>query len=229
MKLTREGIALIKRFEGFRANAYRDAVGVWTIGYGHTAMAGPPDVRPGMTIDRAEGSAILARDLEMFAAGVRKDLTRLIGDRQFSALVSFAYNVGLGNFRKSSVLAAVNAGQFEAVPRRLQLWVKAGGRTLPGLVKRRAAEAALFAGEDRSMPAGPVDPIEGKRPMRSTTNLAAVLAALAGALSTVAASLKETADAMGGPLVPVLLLIAMVAATVWIIRERRRKSREEGV
>jgi lysozyme len=229
MKLTREGIALIKRFEGFRGRAYRDAVGVWTIGYGHTSMAGPPEVKPGMAIDRAEAAAILDRDVAMFAEGVRRLIARPLSDPQFSALVSFAYNVGLGNFRKSSVLAAVNAGSPDAVARRLQLWVKAGGRTLPGLVKRRAAEAALFAGDDRGEPAGPVEPAQGKSPMRSTTNLAAVLSALAGVLSTVAASFKDTANAMGGPAVPVLLLAAMAAATLWIIRERRRKAREEGV
>jgi lysozyme len=229
MRLTREGVALVKRFEGFRGTAYRDAVGVWTIGYGHTAMAGAPDVKPGMTIDRAEATKILERDLEMFAEGVRERLRRRISEAQFSALVSFAYNVGLGNLRKSSVLAAVNDGAFDAVPRRLQLWVKAGGRTLPGLVKRRAAEAALFAGKDRGEPAGPVEPCEGKKATRSTTNLAAILSALAGVLSTVAASLKDTAQAMGGPAVPVLLLLAMAGATFWIIRERRRKAREEGV
>lgn len=229
MRLTREGVALVKRFEGFRGEAYRDAVGVWTIGYGHTAMAGPPEVKPGLKIDRAQAAEILARDLEMFAEGVRRLLARSIGEQQFSALVSFAYNVGLGNFRKSSVLAAVNAGTLDAVPRRLQLWIKAGGRTLPGLVKRRAAESALFAGEDRGEGSGPVEPVEGKKATRSTTNLAAILSALAGTLSTIAASLKDTAQAMGGPAVPVILLLAMAAATFWIIRERRRKSREEGV
>jgi lysozyme len=229
MRLTREGVALIKRYEGFRGEAYRDAVGVWTIGYGHTAMAGPPEVKPGMTIDRAEAAAILDRDVEMFAQGVAKLIARPVTEQQFSALVSFAYNVGLGNFRKSSVLSAVNAGELDVVPRRFQLWVKAGGRTLPGLVKRRAAEAALFAGEDTGETAGPVEPQEGKSPMRSTTNLAAVLSALAGVLSTIAAGLKDTAQAMGGPAVPVLLLVAMGVATLWIIRERRRKAREEGV
>jgi lysozyme len=228
MKITREGLALIKRFEGYRGEAYRDAVGVWTIGYGHTSMAGPPEVRPGMRIDRAEADEILARDVEAFAQGVRDLIARPVNASQFSALVSFAYNVGLGNFRKSSVLAAVNRGDHDAVARRLQLWVKAGGRTLAGLVKRRAAEAALFAGKDRGEPPGPVEPREGKSPMRSTTNLAAVLSALAGILSTIAASLKDAAVA-GGPLIPVLLLVAMVGATVWIIRERRRKALDEGV
>lgn len=144
MRMTDEGLALIRQFEGFRGSAYRDAVGVWTIGYGHTAMAGPPDVFPGLCISHDEAVGILARDVEVFARGVSAALHVAVTDGQFSALVSFAYNVGLGNFRKSSVLRAVNAGDLAAVPRRLNLWVKAGGRTLPGLVRRRAAEGALF-------------------------------------------------------------------------------------
>jgi lysozyme len=146
MRMTEEGLALIRRSEGFRGQAYRDAVGVWTIGYGHTSLAGPPAVGPGLRITEAEGNAILARDVERFAAGVRAAVQVPLSDAQFAALVSFAFNVGLGAFRNSSVLKAVNAGDFAAVPERLALWVKAGGRTLPGLVKRRAAEGALFAG-----------------------------------------------------------------------------------
>jgi hypothetical protein len=77
--------------------------------------------------------------------GVRQALTREVSAEQFSALVSFAFNVGIGAFRRSSVLKAVNAGDFTAVPERLKLWVKADGRRLEGLVRRRAAEAELFA------------------------------------------------------------------------------------
>jgi lysozyme len=144
MRLTEEGLALIRRFEGFRETAYRCPAGVWTIGYGHTAQAGPPKVAAGMKISEAEARRILAADAERFADEVRKALTRELSDAQFSALVSFAFNVGGGAFRSSSVLAAVNAGRLADVPERLRLWVKAGGRVLPGLVRRREAEAALF-------------------------------------------------------------------------------------
>lgn len=145
MMMTEEGLALIRRLEGFRSEAYRDAVGVWTIGYGHTSMAGPPAVTAGLRITAEEGAAILARDVEAVAQGVRKAVTVELSDNQFSALVSFAYNVGLGAFRASSVLKTVNAGAFADVPARLALWVKAGGKTLPGLVRRRALEGELFA------------------------------------------------------------------------------------
>jgi GH24 family phage-related lysozyme (muramidase) len=104
MRVSEEGLALIRHFEGFRGQAYRDAVGVWTIGFGHTAMAGPPAVTPGLRISREEANAILARDVEKFAGGVRDAVKVPLSDAQFSALVSFAYNVGLGAFRSSSVL-----------------------------------------------------------------------------------------------------------------------------
>jgi lysozyme len=152
MRMTDEGLALIRESEGFRAKAYRDPVGVWTIGFGHTSAAGPPQVFEGLTITPEQGRKILARDVEMFALGVAKALRAPVTDNEFSALVSFAYNVGLGAFQRSSVLRAVNAGDREAVPRRLQLWVKAGGRVFPGLVKRRAAEAALFMKGREALP-----------------------------------------------------------------------------
>lgn len=147
MEVNEEGLALIKRFEGLRTTAYRCPAGVWTIGYGHTSMAGPPAVTSGMTIGEADAGAILQRDVDAFAREVEASLRVRLSGNQFAALVSFSYNVGIGNFKKSSVLAAINAGDFAAVPRRLRLWVKAGGRRLPGLVKRRAAESELFAKE----------------------------------------------------------------------------------
>lgn len=182
MRVTEEGLALIRQSEGFRAKAYRDPVGIWTIGFGHTSAAGPPQVFEGLAITPEQGRKILARDVEMFALGVAKALRAPVTGNEFSALVSFAYNVGLGAFQRSSVLQAVNAGDREAVPRRLQLWVKAGGKVLPGLVKRRAAEAALF-----------MKGREGATP-RKAANIWAALVSL------------------------------IIAAALWIIRLRRKKS-----
>jgi lysozyme len=233
MQMMSEGLELIKRFEGFRAAAYRDSAGVWTIGYGHTSMAGEPAVRPGMRLSRAEAAAILTRDVESFAQGVRQAVTIELSDAQFSALVSFAYNVGLANFRSSSVLKAVNASDFDQVPRRLSLWVKAGGRVLPGLVKRRTAEAELFASAAAAgmpqLPGEPVTQVKGKPPHLSTTNWAAVASALAGIMTSIAAAFRDIADAMGGPALALGAIAIIVLASLWIIRERHRKSAEEGV
>lgn len=228
MKMTPEGLALIRQYEGFRGTAYRCPAGVWTIGYGHTSQAGPPSVMPGMTMSEGRAREVLAEDVRMFASGVRASLKRPVSDAQFSALVSFAFNVGLGAFRSSSVLRAVNAGDMAAVPRRLQLWVKGGGKVLPGLVRRRAAEAAMFAGgSDGKVPPGPAprpDPVAGKPLSRSTTVLAAIMAALSTVLS-------GPASAMGGAggSGALVSMSAGIAAAVWIIFERWKKSREDGI
>ena len=146
-KVNQATIDLIKEFEGFRANAYRDAVGVWTIGYGHTSRAGDPKVKPGMRITRAEGERILKKDVAKFAADVERvlgDDADKLNDNQFGAIVSFAYNVGIGNLKRSSVLKAIRRGDLDAVPAKLKLWNKAGGKVLKGLVRRRKAEGELF-------------------------------------------------------------------------------------
>lgn len=224
MQMNAEGLALIRRFEGFRGTAYKCPAGVWTIGYGHTASAGPPAVAGGMTVSEADAERILAADVGTFADAVARMVTRDLTDNQFSALVSFAYNVGTGNLRSSSVLAAINAGDFAAVPRRLQLWVKAGGRTLPGLVSRRAAEAALFvqaesgAGEGRAA-ASAMAPDRGPPARRSTTIWAAMVSLLA--------SLAALGVAPGHAAVAPAALAG--AASLWVIRERLRKSRDDGI
>jgi lysozyme len=230
MKMTKEGLALIRKFEGFRSTAYRCPAGIWTIGYGHTSMAGSPAVAGGMEISRAEAAAILAEDVARFAADVARLLVVRLADHQFSALVSFAYNVGIGNFRGSSVLKAVNCGDFAAVPRRLQLWTKAKGRQLPGLVRRRAAEAELFLGgaaitaDDRPEVSKPA----GKPIHHSTTALAALVSAIAGIASTVIAVTKEAVDAVGTPMG--LILFGIIAiSTLWIVRERWLKARDDGI
>lgn len=225
MNMTEEGLSLIREAEGFCANAYRDATGIWTIGYGHTSAAGDPHVSAGQVITRDEGEAIFRRDVEAVAASVRRAVTQAITDAQFSALVSFAYNVGLGNFRSSSVLKALNANELPEVPRRLQLWVKAGGKTLPGLVKRRAAEAALFATEAApavQQPARRPDRPTGKPALQSTTIWAAALAA-------VIALINETARWLGYGVLGLAAAACIGFAAWWIIRERLKKSRELGV
>ena len=145
----------------------------------------------------------------------------------FDALLLFAYNVGLGAFRSSSVLKAVNAGAFDTVPRRLQLWVKAQGRVLPGLVKRRAAEAALFMGDNSEHTAGAdlgvPDIVAGKPALKSTTVVSAVIGGLA---SLVSGGLGLWP---GAGLVGLVLAVVALAAALWIIRERLTKSREEGI
>jgi GH24 family phage-related lysozyme (muramidase) len=143
-QINAEGLALIKHFEGLRTTAYQDSVGVWTIGYGHTSMVGPPPVYPGMTITAAQAEAILQQDLEVFERGVSQALTITTRENQFSAMVSFAFNVGLNAYRGSTLLRKHNAGDFAGAAAEFPRWVYAGGEVLPGLVRRREAERTLY-------------------------------------------------------------------------------------
>jgi GH24 family phage-related lysozyme (muramidase) len=142
--INNDGLIIVKRCEGCELKAYQDSVGVWTIGYGHTSAAGDPQVFAGQTISEAQAEAILKKDLEMFENGVR-DLVKVpVNSDQFSALVSFSFNLGLGALGGSTLLKKLNAGDYQGAADEFPRWVKAGGQTLPGLVKRRNAERALF-------------------------------------------------------------------------------------
>jgi lysozyme len=138
-------IALVKEFEGLRLNAYQDAVGVWTIGYGTTGMAGV-GISPlaGMKISETDAEMYLRRGLEKFAADIRPAITAPINDNEFGAFLSLAYNIGPGAFRRSSALRKFNAGDKAGAANAILLWNKAGGKVLRGLVRRREAERALF-------------------------------------------------------------------------------------
>ncbi|ENN93786.1 lysozyme [Bartonella bovis] len=135
----------LKKWEGLRLNAYQDASGVWTIGYGHTGKAGKPDVIEGMTITHKKAETILLTDLQKYEAAVERAVDVNLSDEQFGALVSFCYNVGINAFQYSTLLKRLNKGDYEAVPAELQKWTRAGGKRLKGLVHRRAAEAGLWA------------------------------------------------------------------------------------
>lgn len=228
MKVNRAGLALIRKFEGLRRTAYRDAVGVWTIGYGHTSRAGPPRVVRGMKLSRQEAENLLAKDVEKFARKIRPMIKMPLNSNQFSALVSFAYNVGPSAFARSSVLRAINNTRFDQVPQKLSLWVKAGGSTLKELVRRRAAEAELFMSDqtaDARVPDRSPEPVPGKPAHKSITNLAAILSAIAGLVSAISAAVRETSSLY----VFVVLGLLIIASCLWIIRERWKKSTTEGV
>lgn len=130
---------LVKGFEGFCGKAYLDVVGVPTIGYGHTE-----NVRPDDTITQSEAEALLEKDLARFEDGVKKAVKVPLNENQLAALTSFAYNVGLGAFGTSTLLKHLNEGHYDLAADQLLRWTKAGGKELKGLVRRRAAERAVF-------------------------------------------------------------------------------------
>ncbi|HFO0262112.1 MULTISPECIES: lysozyme [Serratia] len=144
MKISDDGMALIKRFEGLRLQAYQDSVGVWTIGYGWTQPVAGRKVGAGMAIDAATAERLLVCGVAQFEQGVERRVAVTITQGQFDALVSFAYNLGLRALEKSTLLRRLNAGDRQGAADQFDRWVNAGGVRLDGLVARRAAERALF-------------------------------------------------------------------------------------
>lgn len=134
-------MAFIAAHEGVVTRAYRDAAGIWTIGIGHTAAAGAPVPRAGMTITRAEAFRILANDLPRYEARVHRALGS-VPQHAFDGAVSFDFNTGAVD--RASWVAAFHAADWPETRRRLALWNKGGGRVLAGLVRRREAEAGLI-------------------------------------------------------------------------------------
>lgn len=136
-----KGIMLIKKFEGCKLKAYKDAVGILTIGWGHTG----PDVHVGQTISEREAEWLLKTDLLRFEIAVGNLVTSAVSQNQFDALVSFAYNLGTGTLKKSTLLKKVNSNPDDpTIADEFGKYVYAGKKKLPGLIARRIAESALY-------------------------------------------------------------------------------------
>jgi len=141
MHTSQKGLDLIKSFEGLRLSAYKCPADVWTIGHGTTA-----GVKPGQTITKERAEELLREDVERFEAQVLRLVKVPLSQGQFDALVSFTYNLGAGNLSNSTLLRLLNAGDYAGAADQFDRWNKAGGKVLAGLVRRRAAERALFEG-----------------------------------------------------------------------------------
>ncbi len=144
MKTSKAGLDLIRASEGCRLKAYRDPVGIWTIGYGLTSAAGLISVHEGLSITQKQAEEYLRQSLLKYEAAVLRAVRVPLSQNQFDACVSLCYNIGPGAFAKSSVASYCNLKKFDLAATAFKLWTKAKGKTLPGLVKRRNFECALF-------------------------------------------------------------------------------------
>jgi lysozyme len=150
---------MIKHHEGVRMRPYRCPALLWTVGVGHVIdpnhakvpfaerrdLPIPDGWDRSLTMDEVD--AILAQDLARFERGVARLCPSAVNHQgRFDALVSFAFNVGLGNLQRSSLRMKTNRGEFEEADDEFMKWTKAGGRVLPGLLKRRTDERALYLG-----------------------------------------------------------------------------------
>jgi len=140
MKTNEAGLALIRQFEGCRLKAYKCPAGVWTIGYGWTHGVKPTD-----QWTQAQAEEMLVKGLDQYENAVQSAIgAHSTTINQFSALVSICYNIGAGNFVKSSMLRHHKAGDYQKAADAFLLWNKASGKVLNGLIKRRQAERALY-------------------------------------------------------------------------------------
>lgn len=147
MKTSDAGRAFIEAFEGLSLKAYWDATGrVWTIGYGHTSVAGPPRVYEGMVISKDAADQILAADLASVEIEVCHFIKVPLTQFQFDPLVSFQFNVGWLGKPACSLTRAINFGNLRLADEDFMLYDRSGGQVLPGLVRRRHGEAVMFAG-----------------------------------------------------------------------------------
>jgi lysozyme len=159
VKVSKEAIEGIKKDEGVRTKPYRCPALLWTVGVGHVIDPNhikvkfderkniplPPEWD--RVLSMAEVDAILAADLATFERGVLRLCPSGLTQGRFDALVSFSFNVGLGNLQRSTIRMKHNRGDFEGAAEGFMAWTKAGGKELPGLVKRRKHERALYESE----------------------------------------------------------------------------------
>lgn len=147
MNISDKGLSLIKEFEGLRLNAYQCDARVWTIGYGSTFYPNGERVKAGEKLNNEkEAEYLLKKTVERFEKGVNKLLGGTpVTQSQFDALVSFAFNIGLGNLEKSTLLKKVKANPNDSsIADEFLRWKRAGGQILAGLEKRRAKESQLY-------------------------------------------------------------------------------------
>lgn len=235
MRTSQDGLDLIKQFEGCYLKAYLCPANVLTIGYGHTTVAGPPTVTDKMKITKAKAEEILADDL----IGCEQDVDRLVKvdltQHQFDVLVSFVFNCGAGALSKSTLLRRINASQFDKVPSELMKWTRGGGKELPGLVRRRRAEAALWRdlGNDKPQTAFREVPDEPVAPsiVSSKEANAAVIAGGASVIATaseVIPVIKQGTDVLPTlagmftqPITMVMVVVIVACIAIWFWRRSR--------
>ena len=233
MKMSQNGIdKLLEPFEGCKLKAYLCPAKVWTIGYGHTAAAGHPNVVAGMTITQKQADAILANDLVKFETAVTEMVTVSLTQDQFDVLVDLAYNIGPGALKASTLMKRVNAEEFDRVPEELLKWTKRGRKVLPGLVRRRHAEVALWNGSDHDQDEIRITPdIVPARTMAQSKqgNAAIAVGGLAsiGAVKDIVTQVQEAADTTGQIVALfqnftflILLAIMAIGGAIWYWRKQ---------
>ena len=143
MNISKEGLALIKKFEGCELEAYRCPAGVWTIGFGTIK-----DVKEGDRITKDEANHLLEEEMIEYESYINDMVEVELNQSQYDALCAWVFNLGPSNLGSSTLLKVLNEGKYEEVPQQMKRWNKANGEVLTGLIRRREAEALLFQGKE---------------------------------------------------------------------------------
>jgi lysozyme len=215
-QISDNGIAHIKRWEGFKTRAYLDTGSVWTIGYGHT---GKKYAFPNNEITEEKAEELLRQDINWAEDAVNDLVKVVLTQNQFDTLVSFVFNIGKTQFSKSTLLKKLNRGQYDEVPSELAKWKYDNGKVITGLVNRRAAEGGLWS-QGLPVVSASVN-VDGERLLDKPGVADVVKTSLSGAGGAMATGL-----ATGGlpePLVWAISvsLVAGVVATVYYFIFRR--------
>lgn len=220
--INQEGLDLIKQWEGRYLTAYQGAAdrpGLLTIGYGHTDAAGPPRVHRGMRITERQAEDILRTDLHKVEASVERMVKVPLNDNQFATLVSFVFNVGEGNFGKSTLLRKLNAGDYGAIPKELMKWTRANGKFVQGLANRRAAECGLWA-KGEFVSSNYIEPEPEKKNAALTPEAIATGAAAASGVGTAVSGVT-------GPIawaLAAVIIIGFGIAAFYFVKRMREQS-----
>ena len=166
-QISSDGINLIKQYEGVKLTAYQDSVGIWTIGYGTTRIAGNP-VQPGQTITQAQADQLLTDHINSQVVPTIQKVKAPITQSMFDAMCCFTYNNGSGGFNKSSILTDTNAANYTTAANDFLLYNKANGQVLAGLTKRRQAESTLYLKDGTPDISGNVTPPAAQTPVGAT-------------------------------------------------------------
>ena len=226
MKITTQGLAIIKDHEQLRLKAYSDAGYGWaraTIGWGHTG----PDVSKGMEITKAKALALLKKDVEWVEKAVNEMVTVSLTQAQFDALCSFVFNVGAGGpntsggFYNSTLRRKLNAGDYAGAANEFPKWRKSNGKVMAGLIRRRAQEKALFlSGKEVYNDNAPVEVDTGTPMPQSTSVWTELVTTITGSFGAVVGLGKEQ------PILAAFIVAILVAGAIYIIRERKRHAME---
>jgi lysozyme len=142
MKVSSDGLSLIQQFEGFSPTPYRCPANLSTIGYGHVVL--PHEMATLTSVSESQAQQLLAQDVVFAERAVMKLIARPLRQSQFDALVSFTFNLGSGTLQRSTLRRVINRGEESAVAEQWLRFIWGGGRKLPGLMRRRRAELALY-------------------------------------------------------------------------------------